>query len=254
MNSTKLRFPGAFGSDLAARLDAPADPPTSYALFAHCFTCSKELKAVNRICRTLAERGIATLRFDFTGLGESDGDFADTNFSSNLEDLLAASAFLRSNYAAPKLLIGHSLGGAAVLAAAARVPECVAVATIGAPSETEHLRESLIRANPELEQQGEVEAVLAGRSFRLKQQLIDDLGAHRLRQAIGDLNRALLVMHAPGDDTVGIDHARRIFEAAKHPKSFVVLDGADHLLLQRDQDSVYAGEMLACWSSRYVGT
>ncbi len=254
MQRKRVKFPGAFGDELAGRLELP-DPegsePAAYALFAHCFTCSKDLKAAGWISRALVERGIAVFRFDFTGIGESAGDFADTNFSSNVDDLEAAADFLRAEYRAPEILIGHSLGGAAVLAAAGRVPEARAVATIGAPAETRHLKETLIRQAPELEEADEAEVRLGGRSFRIKRQLLRDLEGERLARAIHELDRALLVFHSPADTIVPIDQARKIYEAARHPKSFVSLDRADHLLTN-ERDARYVGEVLAAWAGRYV--
>jgi len=252
LDSTLVRFPGAFGEDLAARIDRPETEPRAWALFAHCFSCSKELKPVTRISRALVERGVGVLRFDFTGLGESEGDFADTNFSSNLDDLVAAADYAREHLGAPRLLIGHSLGGAAVLAAASRIPESAAVATIGAPSDTEHLGDTILRSNPEIESRGEAEVSLGGRPFRVKQQLLDDLRGHDLDESIGGLGRALLIFHSPVDEVVGIDHAGRIYKAARHPKSFVSLDDADHLLLRDESDSRYVAEVLAAWTSRYL--
>ncbi len=253
ITTERVEFEGALGDRLAARVEHPAGPPRGCALFAHCFTCSKDLKAVVRISRALAERGFVVLRFDFTGLGESEGDFADTNFSSNLEDLLAAAEFARRRYGGPELLVGHSLGGAAVLAAAPRIDAVRAVATLGAPSDTEHVRDTLLAgafdADPEAD---EAEVVLAGRSFTVRRQLLDDLGEHRLTEAIGRLGRPLLILHSPIDETVDIDHARRIYKAARHPKSFVSLDGADHLLLRDERDSIFVAEVLAAWAGRYI--
>lgn len=258
MERKRLRFRGAFGGDLVGRLELPDPPgsePAAYALFAHCFTCSKDLKSAGWISRALVERGIAVFRFDFTGIGESEGDFADTDFSSNLDDLEAAADFLRREHRAPEILIGHSLGGAAVLAAAERIREARAVATIGAPSETEHLRDTLLRRDPALETElartDEAELELGGRRFRIKRQLLEDLREDHLRRAIGELDRALLIFHSPVDEVVGVDHARRIYEAAKHPKSFVSLDRADHLLTD-SRDARYVGEVLAAWAGRYV--
>ena len=248
----RVRFEGAFGDRLAARLELPAGPPRACALFAHCFTCSKDLRALVRISRALASRGIGVLRFDFTGLGESEGDFAGTNFSSNLEDLVAAADFLRREVAAPELLIGHSLGGAAVLAAAHRIPEARAVATLAAPSDTAHLSETLRRQAPELRTESEVEVELAGRGFSIRRQLLDDLDSHNLSEAIGALDRPLLIFHSPVDEIVPVDHARRIYEAARHPKSFIALDRADHLLLAREEDSVFVAEILSAWAGRYL--
>ncbi len=253
IQSQRVTFPGAFGHQLAARLDRSDEPPKACALFAHCFTCSKDLKATARISRALVERGIAVLRFDFTGLGESEGDFADTNFSSNLEDLLAAVEYLRAHHQAPKLLIGHSLGGAAVLASAARVPETVAVATLGAPSDTAHLGEGILRSAPELEAKDEAEVVLAGRPFRIRRQLLDDLREQSVLSAVRRLDKALLILHSPVDEVVDVDHARRIFQAAKHPKSFVSLGDADHLLIRDPADARYVAEVLAAWAGRYLG-
>ena len=253
IKSERVTFPGAFGHQLAARLDRSEEAPRACALFAHCFTCSKDLKATARISRALVERGIAVLRFDFTGLGESEGDFADTNFSSNLDDLLAAVDFMRANYQAPKLLVGHSLGGAAVLATAARVPEAVAVATLGAPSDTGHLGDGILRSAPELEEADEAEVVLAGRPFRIRRQLIDDLAEQSVLSAVRKLGKPLLILHSPVDDVVDVDHARRIYQAAKHPKSFISLDDADHLLIRNPADGRYVAEVLAAWSGRYLG-
>ena len=250
--SEQIFFPGHTDSKLAARLDRPTGQPVTYALFAHCFTCSKDYHAVSRISRALAARGIAVLRFDFTGLEESEGDFADTNFSSNLEDLLAAAKFLGENLGPPELLIGHSLGGSAVLAAARSIPESTAVVTIGAPSDPADLRPTLTGAAPEIETEGEAEVVLAGRKFRIKRQLLEDLLEHNLRRAIGELDKALLVLHSPADKIVGIEHAHRIFEAAKHPKSFVAIEGADHLLTDHAA-SDYVASVISSWSAWYTG-
>lgn len=251
MKRKRVRFPGTHGGELVGRVELPDGEPTAYVMFAHCFTCSKDLKALGWISRALVDRGLAVFRFDFTGIGESEGDFADTDFSSNLEDLDAAAEYLRREHEAPKILIGHSLGGAAVLAAAARVPEAVAVATIGAPSDTEHLKDTLLRRAPELEDKGEVEVNLGGRPFRIRKKLLEDLEKDHLDRALGELGKALLIFHSPVDDVVGIDHARRIYQAAKHPKSFVSLDDADHLLT-RQSDARYVGEVLAAWAGRYV--
>ena len=252
MQREHLRFPGARGGTLAARLESPVTEPTAYALFAHCFTCSKDLKAVGWISRALVDRGIAVLRFDFTGVGESQGDFAETDFSSNLGDLVAAAGFLRSRYQAPALLVGHSLGGTAVLAAAERIPETRAVCTISAPSDTGHLRETLIRLSPELESRGEAEIDLGGaHPFRIRKELLDDLAADHLQGVLHRLHRPLLLFHSPVDNTVGIEHAHRLFEAAKHPKSYISLGMADHLL-SREKDARYVGEILAAWAGRWL--
>lgn len=250
--SEKVSFAGADGAILAARLDLPVGRPRAYALFAHCFTCSKDIFAAARIADGLAERGIAVLRFDFTGLGASEGDFANTNFSSNIGDLVKAADFLRAHYEAPKLLVGHSLGGAAVLAAAAQVPEATAVATIAAPADPAHVAEHFTEARAEIEAAGEAEVLLVGRPFRIKKQFLEDIEGHRLEAAIGGLKKALMVFHAPRDAVVGIDNASRIFLAARHPKSFVSLDDADHLL-SRKSDAIYVAEVLAAWAGRYLG-
>jgi uncharacterized OsmC-like protein/alpha/beta superfamily hydrolase len=251
MNSEHLRFPGARGQSLAARLDSPVGPPVAYALFAHCFTCSKDLKAAGWISSALIERGIAVFRFDFTGIGESEGDFAGTDFSSNVDDLVAAADFLRREREAPRLLIGHSLGGCAVLAAAERIPEARAISTIAAPSDTEHLKKALVHLAPDLEARGEVEVHLGGRPFRVRRELLEDLAEDHLRGVLERLHRALLIFHSPVDATVGIDHARRLFEMAKHPKSFISLDTANHLLSD-ERDARYVGDVLAVWAERYL--
>jgi putative redox protein len=249
--SERVSFSGAQGATLAARLDRPEGSPRACALFAHCFTCSKDIFAASRISAALAERGIAVLRFDFTGLGSSEGEFASTNFSSNVDDLVAAADFLRDHYEAPRILVGHSLGGAAVLAGAARVPEAKAVATVAAPFEPAHLRHLLKAAVPAIEAAGEAEVEIAGRTFRIRKQFLEDIAAQNMREAVADLGRALLVFHGPRDQVVDIENARLIFEAAKHPKSFVSLDDADHLL-GRKADAEYVGAVLAAWASRYI--
>lgn len=248
----RVTFPGAFGDNLAARLERPDGAPRAHALFAHCFTCSKDLKGARWITEGLVNEGFSVLRFDFTGLGESEGDFADTNFSSNLADLVAAADWMRKNHAAPELLVGHSLGGAAVLAAAPSIPESRAVATIGAPSDTEHLGTMLRRSAPEIDSAGEAEVELAGRPVRIKKQLLEDLAEQPMRDRIAELGRALLIFHSPTDETVDIDHAARIFGAARHPKSFISLDGADHLLIRREADAHFVADVLAAWAHRYV--
>ena len=250
-SSQAVSFPGALGASLAARLDAPAEAPLAYALFAHCFTCSKESKAASHISAALAELGIATLRFDFTGLGGSEGDFANTNFSSNVGDLVAAADFLRKSFRAPEVLIGHSLGGAAILAAAPGIPEAVAVATIGSPFDPDHVLRLIGESAGTIEAAGEAQVNIGSRVFRVKQQFLQDIREHKLGGVLAQLRKALLVMHSPRDTVVDIDNAARIFTAAKHPKSFVSLDPADHLLSHRD-DAIYAGQVLAAWAKRYL--
>ena len=250
-NSRPVSFPGAFGTTLAARLDSPVGAPLACALFAHCFTCSKETKAAATISAALAERGFAVLRFDFTGLGGSEGDFANTNFSSNVDDLVAAADFLRREHRAPALLVGHSLGGTAVLAAAARIPEAVAVATLGAPFEPEHVLRLLKDSVGTIEAQGDARVEIAGRDFRIKKQFLDDIRGRKIGGALAQLGKALMVMHSPRDVIVDIDNAAKIFTAARHPKSFVSLDPADHLISRRE-DALYAGHLLAAWALRYA--
>jgi putative redox protein len=248
----KFTFTGSQGDELAGRLDLPVGKPRAYALFAHCFTCSKDIFAAGRIAGALAERGIAVLRFDFTGLGHSEGEFANTNFTSNVDDLLAAARALGEDREAPSLLVGHSLGGAAVLAAAGRLEKIEAVATIGAPADPAHVSHLFEDSRELIEQEGVADVKIAGRSFRIQKQFLEDIGQHRMKDAIGELKRPLLIFHAPLDNVVGIDNATQIFIAAKHPKSFVSLDDADHIL-SRHVDAVYVGEVLASWASRYLG-
>jgi putative redox protein len=253
MQDKKVTFENDDGHRLSGLMALPAAAPTAFALFAHCFTCSKNLKAATNIARALTDSGIAVLRFDFTGLGQSEGDFADTNFSSNVSDLLAAARFLEENYRAPDILLGHSLGGTAILQAAADVPSAVAVATIGSPSDPEHVRHLFSGAEETLIDEGVAEVDLGGRPFTIKRQFLDDLERHELPAAIKSLRKALLIMHAPLDDIVEIDNASELFARAMHPKSFISLDKADHLL-SREEDSHYAGHVLAAWASRYLGS
>ncbi len=251
MATKRLEFTGGQGYTLTARLDTPADrEPLAYALFAHCFTCGKNLKPIVNINRALAKRGLASLRFDFTGIGESEGDFAETDFSSNVGDLIKAAEFLEQNYAAPQILIGHSLGGAAVIQAARHVPSCVGVVTIAAPAETSHLSHLLSDKKAAAQRRGEVQVTIGGQNFTLTREFFDDLEETNMREHTANLGRALLIFHSPLDNTVGIDNAAEIFQAAEHPKSFVALDGADHLLTD-ERDSEYAGAMVATWARRY---
>lgn len=250
MPSQRIKFPGSSG-DLDARLDLPSGQPRAFALFAHCFTCSKDTVAASRVSRALATRGIGVLRFDFTGLGGSDGEFSNTDFSSNIEDLLKAADHLRQSGDAPSILIGHSLGGAAVLSAASQVPECKAVVTIGAPSDPAHVAHLFAEHVEQIEAKGELEVELVGRKFVIRKEFLNDIAGQKLTEKIKRLNRALLVMHSPQDDTVDIDHARGIYQAALHPKSFVSLDGADHLLTAKS-DAEYAAEVMAAWASKYL--
>ncbi len=251
MHSLKVTFPGSSGDPLAARLELPLGPVRSYAIFTHCFTCSKDLFASRRIASELAMRGIAILRFDFTGLGASGGEFANSNFSSNVEDLRRAAQHLASHFGPAELLIGHSLGGAAVLAVAADLPEVRAVVTIGAPADTEHVIHNFRTHVPAIESRGEAEVELAGRRFTITRQFLDDLRRQHLESRIRDLGRPLLVLHAPGDGIVGIENARQIFAAAQHPKSFISLDGADHLL-SRHEDAAFVAEVVSAWFGKYL--
>lgn len=250
-SSEKVTFTGSHGDLLAARLDLPAGQPRAYALFAHCFTCSKDIFAASRIADNLTAHGIAVLRFDFTGLGASEGEFSNTNYSSNVADLLHAAAFLKASYAAPKIIIGHSLGGAAVLSAAKHLDDVDAVVTINAPADPAHVVENFQCSIDEINKNGEAHVSLAGRSFKIQKQFLDDIEAQNLSADIASMNKALLVFHAPLDETVSVDNAAKIFAAAKHPKSFVSLDGADHLLHDK-KDAIYVAGVIAAWADRYV--
>jgi len=247
----KVTFTGALGDELAARLDLPDRRPIAFALFAHCFTCSKDSVAASRIARELTLHGIAVLRFDFTGLGDSDGEFANSNFSSNVADLIAAADHLRASHEAPSILIGHSLGGAAVLAAAADVPEARAVCTIGAPADPAHVAKHFRDAHEEIAAEGCAVVELAGRPFAVKQQFLEDIAGQTLETKIAAMRKALLIFHSPLDQVVDIDNAAAIFVAAKHPKSFVSLDHADHLLTD-PADAIYVADLIATWARRYT--
>jgi putative redox protein len=253
MHNRKVEFSNPRGQLLAALLNLPVDnEPIAYALFAHCFTCSKDYKAVNTISRALAAEGIAVLRFDFTGLGESEGEFADTNFSSNVDDVVAAADFMAENLQGPTILIGHSLGGAAALRAAARLETVRAVVTIAAPSSPRHVLRAIGTSRGAIERDGEAEVTIAGRTFSIKKQFLDDLAEDSMAESIADLRKALLVLHSPMDNVVGIDNATEIFVTAKHPKSFVSLDHADHLLSDPN-DARYVASVIAGWSRKYIG-
>ncbi len=249
-NRLKLEFTGSQGDLLAGLLESPDSDPISYVLFAHCFTCGKDIAAASRISRALVTRGFAVMRFDFTGLGSSDGDFANTNFSSNVQDLVLAADYLREHYQAPGLLIGHSLGGTAVLKAAHSIPESAGVVTIGSPSDAAHVGKQFVCDLDAIERDGEADVSLAGRKFTIKKQFIEDIRENKDMQA-GDLRKALLVLHSPIDSTVSIEQAEKIFVSAKHPKSFVSLDNADHLLTKK-QDAEYVATTIAGWATRYV--
>jgi uncharacterized OsmC-like protein/alpha/beta superfamily hydrolase len=251
MRSERFNFPNAKGEQLAATLDVPLGKPMAYALFAHCFTCGKDNLAAKRIAERLAGNGIAVLRFDFTGLGSSEGEFANTHFSSNVDDLVVAADHLRKMYSAPAILIGHSLGGCAVLAAAHRIPDARAVVTIAAPCDPAHVIGLFKEHIATIKEKGELEVQLAGRPFTIKREFLNDVADKKLDECLASLRKALLVFHSPTDDTVGIENASHIFGAAKHPKSFVSLAGADHLLSKKD-DAVYVANVIAAWAERYL--
>jgi putative redox protein len=253
MPTERFQFEGASGEQLAAALDLPDGSPRAYALFAHCFSCGKDTHAARRIAMALTAHGIAVLRFDFTGLGSSEGDFANTTFSSNVADLVRAAAHLRETRQAPALLIGHSLGGAALLAAASEIPDAKAVVTIAAPSDPAHVTGLFKDSLGAIRRDGSAEVSLAGRPFRITSSFLDDVAEQRLLDKVAHLHKALLVMHSPVDDTVGIDNATRIFMTAKHSKSFVSLDHADHLISNKD-DAAYIAGVIASWAGRYIGT
>lgn len=252
MKSHSVKFPNAAGEKLSGRIDLTEDEtPRAWALFAHCFTCGKNLKSSALIARALTQEKIAVLRFDFTGLGESEGDFSATNFSSNVEDLVAAAQWLAAEYQTPEILLGHSFGGAAVLQAAAQLPKIRAVATIAAPFDPEHVTHLFTDSLEQIKLAGEAQVKLAGRQFRFRQQFFIDLSEQQVETQIGRLRSALLVLHSPVDQAVGIENATKIYQAAKHPKSFISLDRADHLL-SRDRDALYVGQMIANWACRYL--
>jgi uncharacterized OsmC-like protein/fermentation-respiration switch protein FrsA (DUF1100 family) len=251
MQNERFLFTGSEGQQLAAALDVPDQEPLAYALFAHCFTCGKDQLAAKHIATTLAAKGIAVLRFDFTGLGSSEGDFANSTFSSNVADLVKAADHLRATRKAPAILIGHSLGGAAILAAASQIPEAKAVVTIAAPSDPAHVTDLFKDRVEDIRKYGKVEVSLAGRPFHIKREFLDDIAEHGLTAHVGRLHKALLVMHSPTDDTVGIDNATHIFLAARHPKSFVSLAGADHLLNGKGE-AAYVADVIAAWATRYL--
>lgn len=252
MQSDRVEFTNESGHELVAKLDLPvAGEPVAYALFAHCFTCTKNLKAVTRITTALAERGIATLRFDFTGLGESEGDFEDSDFTTDVSDLVAAARHLEETRQPPQILIGHSLGGTAVLAAAPDIESTAAVATIAAPSSPAHVHNLLEEDIEEIRQEGKATVHLEGRPFTITQGFLDAIEASDLPDSLSELRIPLLVAHSPIDNLVGIDNASELFMAAKHPKSFLSLDNADHLL-SREEDAEYVGRVIASWSARYL--
>lgn len=253
MPSEKITFPGAFGDALSAKLDWPDNGDVkSWVLFAHGFSIGKDLKPVRTISSTLVEEGYGMMRFDFTGLGESGGQFSDTNFTSNCDDLRQAAAYLRQNHKAPCVMIGHSFGGTAALKVADEIPECKAVATIGSPCDTTHIIHQFADQLEEIEEEGQAKVLLGGRPFIIKEQFLDDIGNHDIASEIADLDRALMIFHSPHDIVVGIENAAHIYNKARHPKSFVSLDGADHLLLKNAADADYVARVLAAWAIRYI--
>lgn len=252
MKSRKITFPGSQSDKLSAKIDEPNKGISSgTVLFAHCFTCSKNLHAVKNISEALTDKGFGVFRFDFTGLGESEGDFSDTNFSSNVEDLVAAANYMADEWESPRMLMGHSLGGAAVLQAAHQISSSEAIVTIGAPCNPRHVTHHLVNKKEEIEEKGEARVQLAGRTFTIKKQFLDDLDEQVMDKIIRNLDKSLLIFHSPVDQTVGIDNAAHIYKLAKHPKSFISLDDADHLLTN-EEDAAYVGSVTAAWGSRYL--
>ncbi len=252
MPTQRISFPGSLGSKLAALIDLPKESkPKAYALFAHCFTCNKDYKAVVNIAKVLNEHSIGVFRFDFTGLGQSEGDFGDTTFTSNIQDLVAAAQYMGDAFESPRLLIGHSLGGAAVLNAATEITSVKAIVTIAAPSNSKKLTGLLKSKEDEFTEQGHAEVEISGRSFRVKKSMLDDLSSSKFTERLSEMKIPLMILHSPSDRTVHIDHAAAIFKAARHPKSFVSLDDADHLL-SSERDSRFAGALIAAWADRYI--
>lgn len=251
MKNLKVKFSNNLGMELSARLELPIRNPHNYAIFAHCFTCTKNLTAIRNIVRALTEAGFGVLSFDFTGLGESEGDFAETNFSSNVDDIVAAADYLKQSYQSPTLLIGHSLGGAAVIFAASKIESVRAVATIGAPAEPSHVQHLIQSAISTIAKEGKAEVSIGGRNFTIKKQFIEDMEKHQLTEVLKAMRKSILILHSPQDTTVDVCNAATIFAAAHHPKSFVSLDGADHLLLNKE-DSIYVGRVISSWAARYL--
>lgn len=251
MRTERLRFAGSQSAELAAILNTPDEgAPAAFALFAHCFTCSKDFTAIVNISKALVAKGIAVFRFDFTGLGESEGEFAETTLSSNVEDLVAAADYMNREFSGPKILIGHSFGGAAIIQAAGKIGSCRAVATIAAPYDPTHIAD-LLDLDKKFESADTIDVAIAGRTFQLRRQFLDDIRDEKMKGAIGQLGKPLLIFHSPLDNTVGIDNAGKIFQAARHPKSFISLDDADHILSDPN-DSRYVGNIIAEWAKRYI--
>lgn len=251
IQSQRISFTGSQGYRLDARLDLPAGTPQAYAIFSHCFTCTKETLATYRISRLLAKKGIAVLRFDFTGLGNSEGEFADTNFSSNIEDIICAEQYLRENHQPPSILLGHSLGGTAAFVAASQLPHIKAIITIASPSEPDHVLHHFEGALIQLNRGEASEIVVAGQRYKIKPQFVDDVKSYHVRHIISELDKALLIFHGPNDRLVDVDHSRLIFDAAEHPKSLVSLHTADHILSERE-DNAYVADVIYSWLQRYI--
>lgn len=252
MRREKVTFLNSKGLELSGSLEMPEDAaPKAYAIFSHCFTCNKNLINVKFISETLSARGIATLRFDFSGLGDSEGDFAKTDFTSNIDDLLHAAKFLEDNYEAPKLLVGHSLGGAASIVAAEKIESVRAITTIGTPSTLDHIRRVFTSKLDDIMSQGSALVDVAGREVEIGKEFVEDLSRYNIKRTLNNLEKPLLVLHSPDDDMVGIDHATAIFMAARHPKSFISLDQVDHLI-KNIKDARYVGELINAWVSRYI--
>ena len=252
MPTEKVTFEGAFGDTLSAKIDYPEEGLKGWALFAHGFSIGKDLKPIRTISQTLVDEGYGMLRFDFTGLGESEGDFSETNFSSNCEDLRRAAFFLRDNYEGPKILIGHSFGGTAALKVVDELPAVGAIATIGSPCDTTHIVHQFADQLSEIEDEGEAKVLLGGRPFVIKEQFLDDIGNQDIAAEIADMGKPLMIFHSPQDAMVGIQNAAHIYNKARHPKSFVSLNGADHLLLKNPKDAEYVARVLAAWAGRYI--
>ncbi|TBW28948.1 bifunctional alpha/beta hydrolase/OsmC family protein [Gramella sp. KN1008] len=252
MQKINVKFKNSESQTLKGVLEIPTmAKPRNFAIFAHCFTCNKNFHAPTHISRSLASHGYGVLRFDFTGLGESEGDFADTNFSGNVEDLIAAADFLKAEYIAPNLIIGHSLGGAAALFAAKQIPSIKCIASINSPSSLSHVQKHFESSLEEIEKEGVAKVNIGGRSFRIKKHFVDDLRKNEDETALKDIRKSILILHSPQDNIVSIDHAEELYKAARHPKSFVSLDGADHLL-SNEKDSQYTANVIASWASRYI--
>ena len=252
MNHQKVSFKNGSGETLVGRLSLPANQhPHNFVLFAHCFTCNKNFIAIRNISRALTAEGFGVLRFDFTGLGESEGEFSDSNFSGNVEDLLEAAKYLEEHYSAPTLIIGHSLGGAAAILAAQKISSIKAVATIGAPSNPLHVKNIFKDDLETINDKGTAEVNIGGRSFTIKKQFLEDLKSHSFQETLKNIRKSILILHSPQDNVVEIKNAEEMYIAVHHPKSFVSLDGADHLL-SNPNDASYAGEIIGKWSKRYL--